>query len=273
MNKVTIHTMPRTVQEYAYTKISVLSGRVHFSNCSVINDFLFSSPTDPHAVTVRILYGSITVHMETFDCSNGARIYYGPLHCRDILSPEVEEKLFGPLNAHQISLSPRHPAGLAREIFNHTKRGLILEVKDECLYATALCRTVIYHGSSPIKHSGTLIKEERTRVFNYKHRFMPSLKYTAEGRGYPPKPYALLSLGQPWGGDRPLSKNLVTVVVTYCKALNDLRVRNLPVHDDLLFEPQEARDIRIISPTPTDLEAEQFLNPHMHTAGEIPSAA
>lgn len=217
--------------------------------------------TDPSAVTVRVLYGTITVHMETFDCSDGARIYYGPLHRRDMLPSEIEEKLFGPINAHQIALSPRHPAGLAKEIFNHTKRGLILEVEDECIFATALCRTVVYYGTSPGKHNGTLIKEERTKVFNYKHRFTPSLKYTSENRGYPPKPYALFSLGQPWGGERPLSKNLVTVVVTYCKALNDLRVKNLPIVDELLFEPQEAKDIRIISPTPTDFEAEHFLNP------------
>ena len=207
--------------------------------------------------------------METFDCRRGARIYYGPLHCRDILPTEVEQKLFGPLDAHQISLSPRHPAGLAREIFNHTKRGLVLEVQDECVYATALCRTVVYHGCSPFKHSGTLVKEEKTRVFNYKHRFLPSLKYMIEGRGTPPKPYTIFSLGQPWGADRPLSKNLVSVVVTYCKALNEIRVKNLPIHDELLFEAQEARDIRIISPTPTDLEAEKFFNPR--APGEVSS--
>lgn len=216
---------------------------------------------DPNAAIVRVLYGSITVHLEALDCSKGARIYYGPLHCRDVLEPPVEEKLFGPLEAQQIPLSPRHPATLAREIFNNFKRGLILEVTEECMYATALCRTVVYYGSSPVKHTGTLHKEERTKVFNYPHRFTPTLKYTVEGRGQVPKPYVVFSLGQPWGSDRPLAKNLVTVVVTYCKALNDLRVRNTPIYDELLFEAQEARDIRIIAPTPEDIEAEQFLNP------------
>lgn len=218
--------------------------------------------TDPNAITVRILYGSITVHMETFDCSQGARIYYGPLHRRDILPPETEQKLFGPLNAHQIALSPRHPAGLAREIFNNSRRGLVLEVRDECVYATALCRAVVYHGNSPIKHVGTLTKEERTRVFNYKHRFLPSLKYMKDNRVTCPKPYVIFSLGQPWGAERPLSKSLVSIVVTHCKALNELRVKNMPIVDDLLFEAQEARDIRIISPTSTDLEAEKFFNPN-----------
>lgn len=217
--------------------------------------------TDPNAITVRILYGSITVHMETFDCSSGARIYYGPLHRRNVLPPDVEEKLFGPLDAHQIQLSPRHPAPLAKEIFNTVKRGLILEVEDQCIYTSALCRAVVYHGCSPLKHSGMLRKEDRLRVFNYNHRFLPALKYHLDGHGAPPKPYVILSFGQPWGGERPLSRNLVTVVVTYCNALNDLRVRNVPVHDELLFEAQEGKDIRIISPTPGDLEAEEFLNP------------
>lgn len=217
-------------------------------------------------MTVRVLYGSITVHLETLDCSRGARIYYGPLHRRDVLEPQTEEKLFGPLGAQQIPLSPRHPATLAKEIFTHFKRGLIVDVKDECLYATALCQTVVYCGSSPLKHTNILQKEERTKVFNYPHRFTPSLKYTMEGRGgYPPKPYVVFSLGQPWGSDRPLSKNLVTVVVTYCKALNDLRVRNTPIFDELLFEAQEARGIRIIAPTHEDVQAEQFLNPEPTT--------
>lgn len=210
---------------------------------------------------VRVLYGSITIHLEALDCSKGARIYYGPLHRRDMLEPQTEEKLFGPLEAQQLSLSPRHPAALAKEIFTNFKRGLILDVKDECVYATALCRTVVYCGSSPIKHSHVLQKEERTKVFDYPHRFMSSLKFTVEGRAHPPKPYVVFSLGQPWGSDRPLAKNLVTVVVTYCKALNDLRVRNIPIYDELLFEAQEAKDIRIIAPTPEDMEAEQFLNP------------
>lgn len=212
-------------------------------------------------MTVRVLYGSITVHMETMDCSNGIRIFYGPLHCRDVLPNDTEEKLFGPLNATQVSLSPRHPSPLAKTIFGASKRGLVLEVLDECLYVTALCRTIVYYGQSPLKHSGTLAKEERVRVFNYRQRFLPSLQYSLEGHGAPPKPYTILSLGQPWGGERPLLKNMVTIVITYCQALNDLRARGVPIHDELLFEAQEGKDIRIISPTTGDLEAEEFLNP------------
>ncbi len=173
----------------------------------------------------------------------------------------MEEKLFGPLEAQQISLSPRHPAGKAQEIFRSLKRGVVVEVKDECIYATALCRTVIYYGTTPLKHSGTLQKEDKTQVFNYNHKFLPSLKYTVEGRAQPPKPYVVLSLGQPWGGERPLAKNLVTIVVTYCKALHDLQVRQTLIHDELLFEAQEAKDIQIVEATNDDLEAEEFLNP------------
>ncbi len=208
------------------------------------------------------MYGSITVHMETFDCSAGARIYYGPLHCRDVLPKDTEEKLFGPLGAHQISLSPRHPAGLAKEIFNTTKRGLILEVDRQNVYVTALCRSVVYFGSSPMKCSGPLRKEERSKVFNYTDRFLPALRHYSDGNvGTPPKPYIILSLGQTWGSERPLTKNLVTIIVSYCKAMQDLRLRNIPIYDELLFEAQEGKDIRITSPTDGDVEAEEFLNP------------
>ena len=205
------------------------------------------------------MYGSITVHMETFDCSRGCRVFYGPLHCRDLLSTEEEEKLFGPLDAHQIPLSPRHPASLAQEIFKMIKRGLVLEIEGECIYATALCRTLVYYGSSPLKHAASLQKEEKRKVFDYS-QFSASLKSCVEGTRTP-KPYVVFSLGQPWGPSRPLLSNLVTVTITYCQALNDLRVRNVSILDELLFEAQEDKDIRITSPTSEDLEAEEFLNP------------
>ena len=138
---------------------------------------------------------------------------------------------------------------------------LLPQVENGCVYATALCRAVVYHGTSPVRHTGTLAKEERTKLFNYTHRFLPSLKQTGPAGSGTPKPYVIFSFGQPWGGERALSKNLITVVVTYCRALNDFRVKNSVIHDELLFEAQESKDIRIISPTQTDIEAEAFLNP------------
>ena len=226
-----------------------------------MRSFVFSI-TDVNALTLRVMYGSITVHVETVDCSEGCRIFYGPLHCRDMLPAEEEEKLFGPLKAHQIAISPRHPSSLASEIFKTMKRGFVVDVEDKDIYATALCRAVVYHGNSPTKHTTTLEKEERVRVFEYSNKFVPALRqHTTEGRPNAPKPYTIFSFGQPWSSDRPLSKNLITLVVTHCKALNDLRVRNVPIHDELLFESMENQDIRIISPTQRDLEAEEFLNP------------
>ena len=132
-----------------------------------------------------------------------------------------------------------------------------------CIYFTycTLCRAVVYYGSSPVRHTGTLAKEEKTKIFNYTHRFLLSLKHTGTVVAGTHKPYVIFSFGQPWGGKRVLSKNLVTVVVTYCRALNDFRVKNSVIHDELLFEAQESKDIRIISPTQTDIEAEAFLNP------------
>ena len=89
----------------------------------------------------------------------------------------------------------------------------------------------------------------------------PSSRPGQPSPGHPNLTSYIFSFGQPWGGERVLSKNLVTVVVTYCRALNDFRVKNSVIHDELLFEAQESKDIRIISPTQTDIEAEAFLNP------------
>ena len=91
--------------------------RVHF--------VLFLAPT---GIVLRVLYGSITIHMETINCTEGTRIFYGPLHCRDVLPRDQEVRLFGPLRAHQIQLTPRHPAPIAKEMFDTIKRGLIVEV-------------------------------------------------------------------------------------------------------------------------------------------------
>ena len=208
------------------------------------------------------MYGSITVHTETLDCSTGSRIFYGPLHCRDVLPYKDEVKLFGPMNSHQISISPRHPSPLASEMFKTLKRGLVVDVEDNNIYATALCRAVVYYGSSPLKHFGTLEKEERMKVFDYSKEFLPELKQNTDVKcTNTPKPYVIFSFGQPWGSDRSLSRNLITVVITHCRALNDLRVRNISIFDELLYEPMEHQNIRIISPTRRDLEAEEFLNP------------
>lgn len=160
------------------------------------------------------------------------------------------------------SISHTPPSPYHTLTLSHPLPITLSQVENSCIYATALCRAVVYFGSSPVKNTGSLAKEERTKVFNYTHRFLPALKnnHSVAVSGTP-KPYVIFSFGQPWGGERSLSKNLVTVVVTYCRALNDFRVRNSVIHDELLFEAQESKDIRIISPTQTDLEAECFLNP------------
>ena len=213
------------------------------------------------------MYGSITVHMETIDAAKGARLFYGPLHCRDVLPRAEEEILFGPINAHQISLSPRHPSPLASEIFKTLKRGLVVDVENHNIYAKALCRAVVYTGSSPHKYSTTIHKEERVKLFDFSNEFLPALRQCTEVKGSVfPKPYVIFSFGQPWGIDRSLSQNLITIIVTHCRALNSLRVRNVNILDELLYDPFEHHNIRIISPTRRDLEAEEFLNPPSNPA-------
>ena len=80
--------------------------------------------------------------------SMGTRIFYGPLHCRDVLPVDQEERLFGPLKAHQIQLTPRHPAPIAKEMFDTIKRGLIIEVSDLTPHVT----TNLYYIKKILKH-------------------------------------------------------------------------------------------------------------------------
>lgn len=216
---------------------------------------------------VQVYYGSIPVFSETITVMNGCRIFFDP---RFVQPPAVEgsQMLFGPTGIEQIQLPECHPNPYAKEIFNAMSRGLIIEMVDDNIYATPLCRPVVYTGPRSGAQSYPLGKESRTKVFDYANHFRPSLERYALSNGAPPSAQTLFSLGQPWGPSCPagnISQTLVSVLVTHSKAHAELDTIGLPaaLTQDLFIEIPDSIDIG--KANISDLQAEAFLTQHTTT--------
>lgn len=186
------------------------------------------SPSLHHnEVQITILYGSIAVHTEVLSCNQGCRIFSGDAISLDkFLHPDAE-KMFGPPEAHQIALPANHPDGRAANVLSAMKRGLVLNINNNDIYATALCRATVHHGGSPREASFPLAKEETCKVFDYNNDFLPLLESWSPGKPYP-TPYTIFSLGQSWGRNgRHVAQNLINIIVTSLQAQRDLQARGV----------------------------------------------
>lgn len=212
----------------------------------------------PNELQVRIYYGTIQVHSEFVDCSNGpCRIISN--HSYSCASPE-DKKRFG--YTQQIFLPENHPQALSKNILDAMGNGIVLDVSNEGgVYVTPLCRTIVYcsGSASPGQDAAQLNKDRPTKVFDYANHFRPSVEQYALIQGQSPSPYFFLGLGQTWGQRRHVTQNLVSIVVTHCKAKHDIDAIALPelLAQELLIEIPDT--INIDPPTTTDLEADAFL--------------
>ena len=172
-------------------------------------------------------------------------------------------KLFGPADAFPIQLPARHPQPLASELFKAMVRGLLIEVDGSDIYATPLCRAVVYHGQSSTQQSQHLEKDQCTKVFDYANQFRPGLEHYALFNSPPPAPYVVFSLGQGWGPGRHVAQNLISIVVTHSLAKHELDMVGLPhaLARDLLTDIPET--VEIEQANVHDLEAEAFLSQYV----------
>ena len=221
-----------------------------------------SSPS-PYDIEVQVYYGSIQVCSRRLLCHNGCRILHDPRYVQPPLALEAEKvrELFGPLEAQHVQLPQAHPDVQANTIFQALTRGLLIELEDDDIYATPLCRTVVYSGSASDGQSYPLEREQRTKVFDYKNSFHPQLEqYALMPGGRIPAPHVMFSLGQSWGPSRHVSQNLVSVVVTHLSAKHELDSVGIPtslMQDLLVCSPGS---VEIDQASPNDLEAERFLS-------------
>lgn len=212
-----------------------------------------------HAMKLNIMYGSLTVHTETVNCSNGCRIFYGPLHDQQILDPVLGEMLFGPSNAVQISLKRTHPSDATMDIFRDFKRGVIIRADGGSVYVTPLCPIIVYYGADAYGESYPLIRDKETCVFNYCNEFMPALgRYMlSKSQEVLLPPHTILSLGQQWSSQRSSIYNLISIVVVPVWAeevMGRLGVQLAPVKQDVPGVDSTQLD-------QLDLVTQEFLNP------------
>jgi len=175
-----------------------------------MDETLASKPSMSNCNTaeISILYGSITVHTETVDCTVGCRIFYGPIPNSENIDPVLQEELFGPQDAVQIALNPIHPLPAAEELFSLLRRGLIVKVKNGNVFVTSLSPVIVYYGANPYGECRPLIREKSTCVFDYSKHFLPALS-----RDTPISPYTILSIGQKWTPTTPSVYNMISVII------------------------------------------------------------
>jgi hypothetical protein len=212
----------------------------------------------PGQLQVRIYYGTIQVHSEFVDCSNGpCQIISNRSYAN--ATPE-ENRKFG--YTHPIVLPENHPQALSKDIFDAMGNGIVLNVNSEGgICVTPLCRTIVYcsGSASPGQEAAQLNKDRPTKVFDYTNHFRPALEHYALIQGQSPSPHFILGLGQTWGNRRHVTQNLISIMVTHCKAKHDIDTIGLPqlLAQELLIEIPDTVDIE--QPTSTDLEADAFL--------------
>lgn len=219
-------------------------------------------PSPPaQQLELQVYYGSIPVFKDNISIYNGCRIFFDPRYSNPSDIKGVQ-KLFGPSELQQIDLPECHPNPYARDIFKAMSRGLIIEMSNDDIYVTPLCRTVVYYGQRSTSQSCPLQKEQRVKVFDYANQFRPDLERYAISNGQPPSSKALFSLGQPWGPSCPaghISQTLISIYVSHTKAQMELNTIGLPLAltQDCFLELPDSIDIG--KANISDLEAEAFL--------------
>ena len=245
---------------------SVINDGVEKEIARIVDELEDSSPRPspipspappPQQLNIRVFYGPFPVIDKTIICHSGCRVFFDPRYCK---GPTIDqaEKFFGPSEAHQIQLPDKHPNVIAQEIFHAMSRGLLIEMINDDIYATPLCRTVVYYGPTTNSESIPLPKEKRTKVFDYSSYFRPALERYAVASGQSPSPFAIFSLGQPWGPNS-VSQTLISISVCHSKAKHELETIGLPatLTRDLLTELPDSIDIG--KANVSDLQAEAFL--------------
>ena len=219
------------------------------------------NPPPPNQLNVAVYYGSVQVLNKTICCNKGCRLYYGQYS-----QPTTDEQAasfesyFGPLEAEQIPLPDTHPLPEAKQIFNSMNRGLLIEMHDNDIYATPLCRSIVYCGNSYYHTSQQLEKERRMKVFDYNEHFQPALEQYSLHRGPQPDPHVIFSLGQHWGPTQPITQNCVFVVVSHIQAKHDLEVYGPPFSFNHHLFGTVSGSVDVRQNSSSDLRAEAFLN-------------
>lgn len=223
-------------------------------------------PTPPsNQIVVTVYYGNMPVLSKNVSCTKGCRLFYGPNYQPPANDEQAArfESYFGPLEAEQLSLPQNHPVPQAKCILDSMSRGLLIEMHDNDVFVTPLCKSIVFYGSSYYHQSTALERETRMKVFDYNVQFRQLLEQFSMRRTLSPSPHIILSLGQSWGPQQPITNNYIYVVITHVQAERDLKMYGTPqptypYSADLFSTVPDIVDVRQASAT--DIRAESFLN-------------
>ena len=188
-------------------------------------------------MTIIVFYGPEEVARHRVTNRYGCRLFYSSLFDGgDVLLPigvESFERLFGDLHRAQIVMPTPRPGKRASQenvgvgddlsrLLETMERGLLLDMHAGDIFATALGRCAIYCSDrrSATTSRGRLERDERTKVYDYDRRFVPSLRAyataaTAAARGEAPSTELYFTFGQTWNDARPTEENLLSVAVVH----------------------------------------------------------
>ncbi|XP_065195168.1 uncharacterized protein LOC135826486 [Sycon ciliatum] len=191
--------------------------------------------------TDKDLYVSINYRQNTVaGCEvgvHGCRLFSGALpHLHQRLSHDEYTRLYGGCKMQQLALpspmtSQRCLQSLQLLLGDGGKpglmaRGLCIEVENDNIYATRLCRPQVFWGCSQNCNGASLPRGERTCIFDFKlfknvlESYRQNTRLSASIASQPPPHHVQLGIGQPWGThvQRLPMNNLLTASITHLKA-------------------------------------------------------
>ncbi|XP_065671014.1 interferon regulatory factor 5 isoform X5 [Hydra vulgaris] len=211
-----------------------------------------TSPLQEHCLLVKLFYGEQEIYRKLVNNPCGLRIAFNPpsLLPENIISEETSNlrSIFGPEKAEQIYFPPINNV-MIMKILENMPRGLVLQERDGCIYATRLCRARVFYSSliAPAYGANQLLREHTTSVFDYTGDFLPRLNLFTQGGGSMPTAEIYFSFGQTWSQDRPLKNNFVYISITHSLAYQRLsEIQNL------------GTEIQASEPNSNDLIAQHF---------------
>lgn len=127
-----------------------------------------------------LMMGSLTVSNQ-----QGCRLYFGQLQP----SPQQED-LFGPIGLQQVQvpglagIQNQKQQMFTERILDAMERGLILEIREQDIYAVRLCQCKVFWSGPGVEEAGPpnpLEREERVRVFSL-NNFLEGIRSIREKR-------------------------------------------------------------------------------------------
>ncbi|XP_064611278.1 interferon regulatory factor 8-like isoform X2 [Liolophura sinensis] len=206
--------------------------------------FAFQTVPEDHELQISLKFRGVTAQKFWVGRREGCRLYYGPDSDGSSLLGDTGVEIYGPKDVQQLKM-PACPdqdettEHLTSKLLNVLDRGLVLEVVNGDVYATRLCRCVIFAQSPSLTKSlGTphplRLKRDspKEKIFDFNGHFMPELQQYCNGQGPPPSPELLVSFGQKWNPQtQDVRSLLISATITHCKALYFLKqaaVRGIP---------------------------------------------